>query len=553
MSNNSEDTLKSNDPILGSEQTTLESIRWAVKHKRKSFCTALFERCPETKELLKIGHTKDDVYFLLKHEMKLEPQYCQICGKNLVHLDSVNSKFLKTCSKECTKKLREQTCLEKYGVSNAGGSKQAIEKARQTNLQRYGVEWVGQVEETKKKIAKTNLERYGYESTFSSPKIKSKAKQTSLEKYGTEWAMSSKEIRNLSSKRKMDESYKRLFNFSETVKPAFTREEWNGCGTNKKYQWKCLECGETFTAYVNGPGHLPVCRKCHPYSVSSGQEELIHFIENNYHGKILINDRIILSGKEIDVYLPELKLGFEFNGNFWHSINYGKITSDYHVAKTELAESNGIHLIQIFEYEWFSKQEIIKERIKNLITKHKPIGARKCLVKEIEHGISEDFLNKHHFQGSCNAKVNLGLFYEDQLVGVMTFGKPRFNKNYQWELLRFTTSETVVGGAGKLLAYFESVYKPESIISYADRRWSSKLSNVYEKIGFACKGSSDPNYVYFKPGILLPRYKAQKHKLKAILGNKFNPELSETENMLSNNFLKIFDCGNLVFEKRYKK
>jgi len=135
----------------------------------------------------------------------------------------------------------------------------------------------------------------------------------------------------------------------------------------------------------------------------------------------------------------------------------------------------------------------------------------------------------------------------------MTFGKPRFNKSVQYELLRFCTelNLTVVGAAGKLLRYFERNYHPESIISYANRRWSN--GNLYEKLGFNFIQKTEPNYFYFKHeyGKLLSRVQFQKHKLSEKLEN-FNPELSETDNMFNNGYRKIYDSGNLKFIKNYK-
>lgn len=44
------------------------------------------------------------------------------------------------------------------------------------------------------------------------------------------------------------------------------------------------------------------------------------------------------------------------------------------------------------------------------------------------------------------------------------------------------------------------------------------------------------------------------HFRKSVLKNKlekFDPKLSEWENMKANGYDRIWDCGNLVFEKRY--
>lgn len=162
------------------------------------------------------------------------------------------------------------------------------------------------------------------------------------------------------------------------------------------------------------------------------------------------------------------------------------------------------------------------------------IYARKCIIKEISVKEKNKFLNLYHIQGEDKSKVKLGLFFNDELVACMTFGKPRFNKNYQWELIRFASKYKVIGGASKLLKYFEKQYKPESIITYADRRFSK--GNLYNLLEFKLLSKTQPNYFYIKGNEILTRYQCQKHKLQKLLGDKFDKDLTETENMLANRF-----------------
>ena len=127
----------------------------------------------------------------------------------------------------------------------------------------------------------------------------------------------------------------------------------------------------------------------------------------------------------------------------------------------------------------------------------------------------------------------------------MTFCKSRFNKNFEWELSRFSSSKHVIGGASKLLKYFERIYKPKSLITYADRRYSQ--GNLYYKLGFTFSHFSSPNYFYTKGNMRFNRIQCQKHKLNKILGDKFNKDLSENENMYLNGYNKIYDCRQLCF------
>ena len=107
----------------------------------------------------------------------------------------------------------------------------------------------------------------------------------------------------------------------------------------------------------------------------------------------------------------------------------------------------------------------------------------------------------------------------------------------------------VVGGAGKLLKHFERSYKPKSLVSYADRRWSQ--GKLYKALGFKLDHASSPNYWYWKNiNQLESRIKYQKFKLKNIL-DVFDESKTEVENMKANGYHRIFDCGNIVFVKNY--
>jgi len=69
----------------------------------------------------------------------------------------------------------------------------------------------------------------------------------------------------------------------------------------------------------------------------------------------------------------------------------------------------------------------------------------------------------------------------------MTFGKPRYNRKYEYELLRYCSSYTVIGGAEKLFSYFLNTYTPKSIISYCDL--SKFTGRVYNRLGFILKNN----------------------------------------------------------------
>ena len=279
---------------------------------------------------------------------------------------------------------------------------------------------------------------------------------------------------------------------------------------------------------------------------SHGEQEIAGFVKGIYDGAVFENCRNVIAPYELDVYLPEKRVAIEFDGLFWHSEAVGK-DEHYHLMKTEKCLERGIRLVHVFEDEWKEKREIVEDRIRSILgIGQKRIFARKCVVKAISAKESNEFLEHNHLQGCCNSSIRYGLFFNGELVAVMTFGKPRFNKNYDWELVRYASKIGchIVGGASKLLARFRKNHFG-SIVSYADRRYSD--GHLYEKLGFVQVGVSKPSYCYVKGAQKLNRYACQKHKLPALLGDGYDEELSECDNMVANGWSQVHDCGNFIY------
>ena len=286
------------------------------------------------------------------------------------------------------------------------------------------------------------------------------------------------------------------------------------------------------------------CKKCSNNGSSIQEKEIVNFIKS-LNIKVDENNTTILNGKELDIYIPSHNVAIEYDGLYWHSEQF--INDDYHLIKTELCESNGIKLIHVFEDEWLYKQDITKSRIKNILglTDNK-IYARKCEIKIINYSESSDFLNKNHIQKTVKSKINLGLYYNDELVSLMTFGGVRKimgnnNINDKYELLRFCNKldTNVIGGASRLLKYFIKNYSPNEIISYADRRWSQ--GELYEKLGFNFIHNSKPNYWYINGKSREYRFKYRKSEL---ISDGYDSNKTEKEIMFNRGIYRIYDCGN---------
>ena len=314
---------------------------------------------------------------------------------------------------------------------------------------------------------------------------------------------------------------------------------------------KCKKHGEFKTLMKNFIGHRTGCSKC---STTKAELELQNLVPN-----CLCNSRNIIDPLELDIYSKEHNFAIEYDGIIYHSFgkskytkfnNISKLDKNKHLLKTKLCEEKGIQLFHIFENEWLLKSKIWTSVILNKLGLSNRIYARKCTIKEISSKEARMFIENNHLQGSINSSIRIGLFRDGELVQIMTFGASRFNKKYEYELLRLCSklNTTVVGGASKILKYFERNYKPKSLLSYANRRWSN--GNLYEKLGFSFLHATEPNYFYVSDDKLESRIKYQKHKLKDLLDN-FDEKLTETENMLNNGYRIIYDCGNLVYVKEY--
>lgn len=288
--------------------------------------------------------------------------------------------------------------------------------------------------------------------------------------------------------------------------------------------------------------------------ISKGQLEILEYIKSILPIDTWIEscNKSIIYPKELDIVLPDLGIAIEYGGNYYHSEEMGK-DINYHIDKLNKVEEFGYRLISITDEEWLNKQTIVKSRLSTILHKNSVIYARKCSIEEISYKDISTFCNNNHIQGEVNTSINLGLFINNTLVAIMSFSKARFSKAYEYELVRYCSllNTTVIGGASKLLNYFEKVYKPTSIGSYSDRRWNT--GNLYIKLGFELTSISPPNYRYIKNNKSFSRHTFMKHKLKGLFPSIYSEEKTEKEIMQEAGYLRVYDCGNMVFIKEYKK
>jgi hypothetical protein len=496
---------------------------------------------------------------------------CDICGierkiKYQAYHKNINSceeYKIYTCDK-CSHIKIKSFNRKKWGVDYFSQTKEYTEKFKNTMIERYGVEYALQSEELKDKAKKTNLNKFGVENPFiDNEMIRSKFK----EKWGVDHPSKVEEI---IEKTKITKALNDSSLSSDRIRKKIkqTNNDRYGCNTPSQSDFirdnmisnhpnylkyignntSIFMCENNHIYYIDSSNfhnrmrsNLPLCTVCNPIgdSQSIKEKDLYEFIKSVYKGDITKSYR---DGLEIDIYLPQLKIGFEFNGLYWHSEEWKDKL--YHLNKTNYFKERGIRIIHIWEDDWDNKREIIKSQIKNWIglTQNK-IFARNCEVKEIESKNYIEFLNKNHIQGTVRCGIKLGLYYNDELVSLMTFDNFEGRKKMEnggWNLSRFCNklNTNVVGGSSKLLQYFIRNFKPSRVISYADRDWSQ--GDLYYKLGFNKVSESKPDYKY-----LVDNKRVHKSRFRK---SRLNTNLTESQEMKKSQIQRIWDCGKIKFE-----
>lgn len=347
---------------------------------------------------------------------------------------------------------------------------------------------------------------------------------------------------------RLEKGIKRRKTFGEFINCArkvhgakYTYNDTNYQGNKTPITITCPIHGEFLQRpndHLEGKG----CPHC-GHNISKAEEEIYQYLcQYIPSDNIIRHDKKLLEGLEVDILLSNYQLGIEFNGLRWHTEKFHK-DKYYHVQKTNLAESKGYHLIQIFEDEWVEHKDIILNKLRHFIRKDgdkERIGGRKCHIEPISVKLAKEFLTKYHIQGFGPSTVYLGGFYNDELMAVMSFKQEQTD---MWNLTRYASNTDYIlpGLANKVLSYFIKNYNPTEIKTFLDRRWSHSNNNLYDKMGFKLIETETPDYRY------VDGYE-RKHKFgfrKQILHKKYGLPLSMTEKEMTQQlgFERIWDCG----------
>jgi hypothetical protein len=372
--------------------------------------------------------------------------------------------------------------------------------------------------------------------------VKQKKIAASISKYGTPFPLQSMEVKKKVRHKVIQRHEKTKQEVIELIKcQGFSVV----AGETFSDEWVLTcECGHTFSQIPPtwsrwNTGWKTICPACSRGS-SSQEKEIARFIEN-LGFTIERRNRTILAPLEIDIYIPELKLGVEFNGLYWHSDDKLR-----HKLKADAAKMANIKLIQIFEHEWDQRQEQVIARLKSALKLNTRIYARQTKLVSVTSRQAHDFFMINHLHGSANGGCNFyGLEKDGQLLQVISITKSRFSKLAPYELLRSATVHgvTVVGGLSKLIKHAVRIHGP--MVTYADRCWGEGES--YALAGGKFVDTTMPGYLWWKGNEILSRYHTQKRHINKLLGNMYDPNKSEDENMRAAGWRKLWNAGNSIY------
>ena len=522
-------------------------------------------------------NTLKDYYFIqnLSRDKVLDAMNITIsCLKHVMKLYNLKK------DKSLVQKNIDKTFLDKYGKTGWVNH----EKAKQTMIEKYGVDNPLKNEEIKEKVRKTNNERYGGNAPLCNEKIQNKVKQTCLERYGVENVYSSEEIKNkientklerygdgyFVNKNKISQTWNNKSNEElQSIQQKREQTNLNKFGVKNPYQNKKLMEESYISKFgVNHPWKSKIVRDkikntiqekygvpyyCLTKDCISHQGKTISKINQKFaklleENNISFEQEFVVEDKSFDFKVNDTLI--EIDPTYTHNSTIGPYINeklmpgkdiDYHLNKSLLANKYNFRCIHVFDNDDWNK-------IIYLLQPKTKIYARNCELREVSNKECNNFLNTYHLQNTCRGQnIRLGLYYNNILIQLMTFGKPRYNKNYEYELLRLCSHKDyiIIGGSEKIFKHFLMNNDVSNIISYCD---NSKFSgDVYNTLGFTLKNITNPTGNWYKENEFILDSLLRQRGFDQLFGTQYGKGTSNQELMILHGWVQVYNCGQKIF------
>lgn len=453
-------------------------------------------------------------------------------------------------NEEIREKTR-QTNIERYGTDNPIKNAEVRKKIQDTLLEKYGTTVISHIEGVREKAKKTTEERYGNSVYFKTDSFIKKSSATCNDRYGVDFYVQSNEFtkkRNKTMKEKYGVEHIQQLHIDKDVidmlaDPIAMKDVYDEEGFVRKMAKRLGVDKNTISRRLKGHG---IAIK-HAFSSSAKEKELLEYVKSLYNGTVIESSSSIIHPKQLDLYLPDIGLAFEFNGLYWHSSKFKD--TKYHQEKSMRCMERGVRLIHIWEDDWDRKQEVVKNIIRRSlgVRDDEKVYARNCTFdSDVPYQEAKEILQKHHIQGSIKNGIRVGLRHKDtkELVACCVFSD-KGEKDF--ELTRYVTSRNVLGGLSKIIKNFIKETPCRKIVSFA--RLDLSYGDLYEKVGFTEVHLTPPSlwYVDINQSVRMPRHSFMKHKLPSLLEG-YDDFLTEKQNMINHGFIPLYDSGMIKYE-----
>lgn len=361
----------------------------------------------------------------------------------------------RTCQNSHPEKLRaaEQTCQSRYGTSTTLSVKEFRDKGIKTLYENHGVINPGQSE---------------------------KNHQIQLEK-----------------------SYREFLLTNRYDQPLFSLNEYLArADDHQLLRFQCLKCGSMFEA-MHDNGHHRRCPICYSSRQTSYKEkELVEWIQTIYSGSIIENDKHLISPKELDLVLPDLRLAIEFNGLYWHQTDYKPDL--YHQLKSDLCEQKGFKLIHVFEDRWNVNSSLIRQQLARICN---PASLDRCTdyqLSTLNLEQAKAFISTYSFDAVEDTDSFIGVIYRNQIVGVLSYA---IDSASVCHIHSYCSSPQlyIVDGLKTMLQRLQEMYNIQQYEHIVDRRFPVYDEFIENEFIVSC--ILPPKTWYWSdPAVLLSEY-----------------------------------------------
>lgn len=308
-------------------------------------------------------------------------------------------------------------------------------------------------------------------------------------------------------------------------------------GSSTRYKWVCGEGHE----WVISPNSRTTrggtgCPVCWSSGRSTMEADMAKFIEDSYCGKLIRHHK--LQRLELDVYLPEAGIAFEFNGVHWHSEVRGR-GKHAHITKVMRCVDAGISLIQIWEDDWCNRRRAAEHLIL------RKLGAIPCVGGEITtcavgEECAREFMESVHVHGFVEGSDYVAAKCGEEIQAVVVLQTTE-NKI---EIVRYAAA--VTGAFSTIIdavtARAENMGM-KTVIAHSDNEISS--GNSLSRSGFSRTSDISPGFKYLFRNIRIPQDSITRRDVCESLKMHYVESMGDSELAALNKLTRVWDSGKV--------